>query len=275
MIKQVILDVLAWFNKQIYSHHLEKIAELNDKIRSQEKEIESMRERLDEKEKYVVELEGEIDEKIEEYNTVSNDLAECQQSKTSIQDKRMQYLDSKYGRKSFIYDKRYIRDNENKGVSLKIVDFIRPMQTLQQSNSTVETIWKEYIKYVSDPEGTYKSLDFWQFPEETKTLGQGDCDDSGIYRISKAKSNGLGQELFAALGFYNDVGHFFIVRVDENNELWVLENTSNQYNPVKYEGSAYDIYIIFNDIACWEVKGGVKFGSQANQLLKRFKIKRR
>lgn len=186
-------------------------------------------------------------------------------------------LSALFPKAELIYTKRWVIDPKKTPMPLNVCDFLRPSKTLVSSKALIlSNIWTENITYVKDDYAYNGALDVWQFPEETKVLGKGDCDDSGAFRIAKAKSNGLGDDLFACLGFYGNVGHFFSVRIREDklpefvDAVTIIENTSNQYTPISYKGSQYDIHWIFNENQVWKVKAGASlFGKK---ILKEFGV---
>jgi hypothetical protein len=189
------------------------------------------------------------------------------------------YLSKKFKEVNMIYTKRRVFDRSRE-MPLNVCDFVRPSKTLIQRNTSLEKIWQEKIKYVRDNYKVNGLLDFWQLPEETKVLGKGDCDDSGSYRLATAKSNGLGDNLFACLGFVGNSGHFFIVAVDKillknlekfEDSVTIIENTSNNYYPQHYKFSNYKICYIFNENKAWEVDGSVSFGKK---VAKEFGVKK-
>ena len=178
------------------------------------------------------------------------------------------YLSSLYKKKSLIYTKRWAVKDSTK-TPMNVCDFIFPRLTLKDGSS-IEKIWQEKINYVKDDYAYHGIPDFWQTPEETNVLRAGDCEDSSDYRISKAKANGIGNNLFRGLGFYNGEGHAFPLRMDENFELWVLESTTNSYNPIKLKGSEYHLCYISNEKYTWEVDGSFNFG----KLVEEFGLKK-
>jgi len=177
------------------------------------------------------------------------------------------FLNNNYKHKKLVYTKRWaIKDK--KLLSLNICDFLFPRLTLKDGSSLRE-IWTEKIKYVSDNYSYNGILDVWQLPEETAKLKGGDCEDSSDYRISKAKANGIGNNLFRGLGFYKGIGHAFPLLLDTCFELWVLESTTNRYKPVKLKGSRYHLCYISNERFTWEVDGSFRFGEK---VLKEFNV---
>lgn len=201
-------------------------------------------------------LKNNIEENLEhleaEYDVLEEEL---EASKFNVYE---EILNKKYNKVHLSYTKRWAL-KDNKMIKMDIRDFVSPRKTLKTS-TTVEKIWREKIKYVFDDYAYNGVLDVWQLPEETMVLKAGDCDDSGAYRLSKAKACGLGDNLFAALGFIGNIGHFFIVRLEEDGEVYVLENTSNSYDPKKYKNSEYKICYLFNENFVWEVDGSFNFG---------------
>ncbi len=231
--------ILLWIYKDLYKDHDNIISELHE-------DIKEMTDMLNNRIKVIEELKEKINPR----------------------KKYEDFLNSKYKQRKLIYTKRWaIKDK--KLIPLNICDFIAPRLTLVNKKSTLQSIWKENIKYVYDHFAYKGALDVWQLPEETMVLKAGDCDDSGSYRIAKAKSNGLGNNLFAALGFYKTTGHYFAVSINQD-KLYILEPTTNKWSMISHEGSDYKICYLFNENYCWEVDGRYKFGA----LSKDFNIKK-
>jgi len=236
----------------IYAHKDETIIILKSELNSIRGQIKSYK-------KLNTSNLKKIDNLIEEKEIIKNkyDLAiKIIQDYTMNEfEKRLEKL---YNQKKVVYNKRWVIKDKT-AMPMDIRDFARPSKTLEDF-STIKEIWEEVIQYVYDNYAYNGVLDVWQLPEETNVLKAGDCDDSGSYRLAKAKANGLGNNLFACLGFYGDQGHFFTVRIDNEGTTWVLENTSNKYTPVRLEGSKYKICYIFNERYCWVVDGRYRFG---------------
>jgi hypothetical protein len=179
--------------------------------------------------------------------------------------KSEEWLDNKYDRIDLFYSKRYADIGFKIPMPMNVCDLIKPLITLKD-DSNLKSIWYENIQYVSDNFKVNGLLDYWQLPNETWVLRKGDCEDSSTYRVSKAKSNGVGNNLFVALGFYGNEGHAFPVIVDyKNDKIKILEATNSVYNPIDYEGSKYQIYYIFNERFAWVVNSSVVFGKKVSK----------
>lgn len=177
--------------------------------------------------------------------------------------KSEEWLDKIYPKCTMIYKKRYADVGFKTLLPMNVCDFLKPMETLKD-NSSIRNIWNEQIVYVSDNFAVNGVLDYSQLPVETKVIKKGDCEDSSYYRVSKAKSNGCGSNLFVAFGFYKNQGHAFPIIVDYKNEkIFILEATSNSYNTILYkENCDYKINYIFNDRFSWVVDNSVVFGKK-------------
>ena len=184
--------------------------------------------------------------------------------------KSEEWLDNRYERINLFYTKRYAETGNKIPLKLNVCDFLKPMISLKE-DATLNKIWNENITYVSDNFAVNNVLDYWQFAVETNTLRKGDCEDSSIYRVSKAKSNGLGYNLFVAFGLYRGSGHAFPVIVDyKNNRLVILEATSSTYNPIYLSSGAksddnYNIYYLTNARFSWVLDNSIIFGKGVNK----------
>lgn len=163
------------------------------------------------------------------------------------------FLDAKYERTNLVYTKRNLtKKGKQVPYSMNVCDFVRPSETIK-NNKGLLGIWTETLTYVTDSYQNNGALDYWQLPEETYFLRCSDCEDSSFYRVSKAKINGVGDNLFVAIGFWETTGHAFPVFIDDSGKLFVLEATNNLYEKLALEGSKYKVCYIWNDKACWEV----------------------
>jgi hypothetical protein len=164
------------------------------------------------------------------------------------------FLDALYPRTNLVYTKRTLmKKGKQVPYSVNVCDFVRPSETVK-NNKGLLGIWTETLSYVTDDYQNNGALDYWQTVEETYFLRAGDCEDSSFYRVSKAKTNGVGDNLFVAIGFWGKVGHAFPIYIDDSGKVFVLEATSNEYKKVLLEGSIYKICYVWNERFCWEVE---------------------
>ena len=85
------------------------------------------------------------------------------------------------------------------------------------------------VKYVSD-DTSQQILDFWQFPQETLALRQGDCEDSSFLLASLLLASGISPFCFRVVfgSVYREGGreaHAWPVYKDETGIWRVLEST--------------------------------------------------
>jgi hypothetical protein len=180
--------------------------------------------------------------------------------------KAEKYLDDKYNRITLVYKKRFADIQDKVLLPMLVNDFLKPMNTLKD-DMTLSNIWRQNITYISDNYQVNGVLDYWQLPVETLTLKGGDCEDSSHFRVTKAKSNGLGSNLFVALGLYKGGGHAFPIMI-KNDKIYLLEATSNEYNPIDYDSQTnYKIYYISNERFSWTIDGSIVFGKKVRKEL--------
>jgi hypothetical protein len=91
------------------------------------------------------------------------------------------------------------------------------------------------------------------------------CEDSGSLRIALARRAGI-KDVFGALGFWGNEGHYFNL-VWKDGSIYIVENTSNKYNPVKITdlkntGTNYRINYVINENNIWIIDGSVNFGAK-------------
>jgi predicted transglutaminase-like cysteine proteinase len=172
------------------------------------------------------------------------------------------YLDAKFPTGTFVYTKRWIKGAP---VPMDIRDFIQEDWTLP-TLKTLGEIFMTRINYVTDSFAYNGILDWWQVPQETFALAGGDCEDSATLRASLALRAGI-KNVFCALGMWNGVGHCFNIYMNEEGNIYILENTINKYAPLpllkdklKDTGTGYKINYIFNKNKVWIVDGSTVFG---------------
>jgi hypothetical protein len=173
------------------------------------------------------------------------------------------FLDSKFPTTRLVYTKRWAF-NQNNTYQMDVRDFITDINSLPKLNF-IDDVFKYHINYVSDNFQTVGMLDFWQIPIETLKFGKGDCDDSGALRCTLARRMG-NYEVNYALGFYGNEGHFFNL-MWEAGQVYIVENTSNKYEPIKVPDndltktvSNYKICYVVNENKVWVVDGSIQFG---------------
>jgi len=185
-----------------------------------------------------------------------------------------EYLDKNFKTINLMYTKRWVLNKMMFPEALDIRDFIRPGFSLPDFK-TLNAVFTVDIRYVSDSYAYNNIMDVWQLPHETWTLGAGDCEDSATLRASLALRAGI-PDVFCALGFWGNEGHCFNL-VWKDGDIYIVENTSNKYNPVKITdlkntGNNYRICYVFNKNKAWVIDGSVIFGAKVQ---KEFNIERR
>jgi transglutaminase-like putative cysteine protease len=81
------------------------------------------------------------------------------------------------------------------------------------------------IKYVPDAKGT----DVWQTPEQTASLGQGDCEDICIYLQHLLRRKGIEVDVvFGLKTRYHKHGHCWC-EYEQNGETYVIEPRTNAF----------------------------------------------
>ncbi len=102
----------------------------------------------------------------------------------------------------------------------------------------------------------------WQFPSETLSSGQGDCEDSSILLTSILNSFTNG---YVAIGTYQGYGHSWATLDSE-----ILETTYTSARPVP-DPEDYCPYVFFNDqevIELWPGALGEMFSIRRNEAIK-------
>ena len=243
-------SILMWLKNSIARDLMEENKTLTEKLKTTIKSYEDKLEAND-----------------EELAKILFDLNKCEIDLTVASNKSNfeKYLNNKnYPTTRLIYTKRWVLDKKNFPEMRDIRDFIKYYYSLPKFER-LDQCFTNPIRYVSDNYAYNGILDVWQTAIETYTLGAGDCDDSGIYRACLSRKLG-NLEVFCALGFWNNTGHLFNLLYD-NGEIYIVENTSNKYEPVKIKtledtGSLYKICYIFNENNVWIVDGSVVFGGK-------------
>ena len=94
------------------------------------------------------------------------------------------------------------------------------------------TVWEwvvREVRYVGD-EGSQRVREFWQFPEETLALRQGDCEDTTVLLVSLLMAAGISPFCVrAVIGWLEDgaggTPHAWPVYKDETGVWRILEST--------------------------------------------------
>ena len=115
--------------------------------------------------------------------------------------------------------------------------------------------------------------DFWQYPNETITLGKGDCEDETF--VWKALCDVCGVPIYktrAHLGMYGTVGHCYgAYKPTATSKELLLENTMRYPNylaPLTTLEShpEYTSYFAFNSKLMWKIRDGVTFGEHVEKI---------
>ena len=193
----------------------------------------------------------------------------------------IKFLDEHYHRVILEYTKRWVLSLKNKKETIMFEDFIRPLKIFKWvfSNYKLSQIWNYPIEYVSDNYEYNGCLDVWQYPEETYTLGKGDCEDSTAFRVSVAKALGFeksGVKFFMAVGLYirddgSSSGHAFPIMIVDPQHWFVLEATSNIFEKIEYPNKHYKIGFLTDGVNTWEVDNKLSGGGV---VLKTFDLKK-
>ena len=105
------------------------------------------------------------------------------------------------------------------------------------------------IQYKSDAE-IHGDEEFWQFPNETITLGTGDCEDFSVLLCSLLRADGWSSDkVYVILGEHNDEYHAW-VRMTWNGLQYNLEPQGNGFAVAMGDIlslSGYDAKYFFND----------------------------
>ena len=104
---------------------------------------------------------------------------------------------------------------------------------------------KEYT-----PQHTYEQYDFWNFPAETMRDMTGDCEDSAHLLCSILRNKLSEDEIFVTVGFFEDIGHAWVVIFNDIGEPIVLETTDDNIIKVSesiIEGEPYYPAFRYND----------------------------
>ncbi len=112
--------------------------------------------------------------------------------------------------------------------------------------------WNQY-PYRTDLEN-YGLSDYWATPTELIEQG-GDCEDFAIAKYFHLRSVGVAVSklrlAFVKLWTHNKiVDHMVLLVEDEKQQYWVLDNTTNQIQPIE---SRQDLQVIleFNEHGLW------------------------
>jgi len=74
------------------------------------------------------------------------------------------------------------------------------------------------ITYITDDKSTWKVPEYWQTPEETWKLKQGDCEDGSILLYAMLNYLGIKDtDLFIVTGDVNGGGHCYIIWINPDD----------------------------------------------------------
>ena len=77
------------------------------------------------------------------------------------------------------------------------------------------------------PQHTYEQYDFWNFPAETLRDMTGDCEDSANLLCSILRNKLSEDEVFVTVGFFENIGHAWVVILNDAGQPIVLETTDD------------------------------------------------
>ena len=128
---------------------------------------------------------------------------------------------------------------------------------------------RQHVVYTSD-KALHGVPEFWTFPNETLTLGRGDCEDLSILVTSLLRNAGVPAfRIKVAAGFVAmpDItaplgGHAYPLFLREKDEEWVVLDPCYRPNdlpvdartPAKDDQNYKDVWFTFNDECSWSNK---------------------
>jgi hypothetical protein len=159
---------------------------------------------------------------------------------------------AQYGRprdvRTFIFDRSYILE-----------DVLRNYNIVHNGDNDDEVMYKilmstmRYFRYVGD-EQSKGQAEFWQNPEDSATLGTGDCEDGAILIKSLSIVAGVPDyKVKIAAGMVKGGGHAYVMYLRDNDTqcildwcYWPNDLPINARKNWKKEENYYDIWFSFN-----------------------------
>jgi len=157
---------------------------------------------------------------------------------------------AQYGRprdvRTFIFDRSYILDDVIHNYNLVGKNYDETMY-----NILIFVI--DHIKYAGDME-TKNQKEFWQNPEDTITLGKGDCEDGAILIKSLSLVAGVPDyKAKIAAGSVRGGGHAYVIYVRSDDTqcildwcYWPNKMLIKDRKKFEEEENYYDIWFSFN-----------------------------